>query len=132
VETGQSEDASLKVNVQCYVFESAWAMGAGEGVTAAPSSDFGFSNCGPTSSVSPTPVSGRCTPEPPSPTFDPGHKVDGEAVSAGKDPFPKLRSGAYTSAPGQYKIMKDLSGEIYVIAHANVEIPDPDFGPSVK
>lgn len=156
VETGQSDDASLKVNVQCYEFESAWAMGTGEGVTAQAFSDFGFSNWGWTNLIG-QPYSGEwplyagaAQSDPSKGTLvgtfsvsynggfsydfdiDPGYLVDDEAVYAGADPFPKLRKGGYTTAPGQYTVMEPLSGDIYVIAHANVGIPDPDFGPSLN
>lgn len=157
VETGQSDSARLKVNVQCFEFESAWAMGTGEGVTAKPFSDFGFSNWGWTNLIG-QPYSGEwplyagaAQSDPSKGTLvgtfevsynggfayefhlDPGFLLDGAgAVYAGRDPFPKLRNGAYTTAPGQYKILSSLSGAIHVIAHANVGIPDPDFGPSAN
>jgi hypothetical protein len=155
VETGQSDSARLKVNVQCYEFESAWAMGTGAGVTAKPFSQFGFSNWGWTNLIG-QPYSGEwplyagaAQSDPAKGTLvgtfevnynggfayefkvDPGLLLDGAgAVYAGKDPFPKLRTGAYTTAPGQYRIQSPLSGDIHVIAHANVGIPDPDFGPA--
>ena len=54
-------------------------------------------------------------------------------VYAGTTMFPQMQQGRWglvdTVAPGQYYIEGDLSGEIYVIAHAVVGIPDPDFGP---
>lgn len=65
--------------------------------------------------------------------LDTGFLLDGAgAVYAGTDPFPKLRNRAHTTAPGRYKILSPLSGAIDVIAHANVGIPDPDFGPSIN
>ncbi|MBO6589808.1 MAG: hypothetical protein JJ885_06985 [Muricauda sp.] len=39
---------------------------------------------------------------------------------AGNDMFPTAKNGKETVAPGQYYIEEDLSGEIYVIAHAVV------------
>lgn len=157
VETGQSDNARLKVNVQCFEFESAWAMGTGAGVTAKPFSAYGFSNWGWTNLIG-QPYSGEwplyagaAQSDPSKGTLvgtftvsydagltyefdlDPGFLLDGTgAVYAGTEPFPKLRNGAYTTAPGQYKILSPLSGPIHVIAHANVGIPDPDFGPSVN
>lgn len=51
---------------------------------------------------------------------------------AGSDEFPQVRRGrntVSTVAPGQYYI--DVDGEpIHVIAHAVVGIPNPDFGPA--
>ena len=43
--------------------------------------------------------------------------------------IPHDRPSNATVAPGQYYIADSLEGEIYVIAHAVVGIPDPDFGP---
>jgi len=44
-------------------------------------------------------------------------------------PFPFNASGP-TTAPGQYYNASPFDGEpVYVIAHAVVGIPDPDFGP---
>lgn len=37
---------------------------------------------------------------------------------AGTAPFPTKNNGSYTVAPGQYDVEENLSGEIYVIAHA--------------
>jgi hypothetical protein len=64
--------------------------------------------------------------------LDAMYDLDETHVYAGKDKYPKMKVGrrtAYTVAPGQYYIEPNLSGEIYVIAHAVVGLPDPSFGP---
>jgi hypothetical protein len=44
--------------------------------------------------------------------------------------FPADKRGRPTVAPGQYYNASPFDGsEVYVIAHAVVGIPDPDFGP---
>lgn len=53
-------------------------------------------------------------------------------VYAGYDMFPKDSKGKLTVAPGAYSNhspFTDLSKPIYVITHAKVGIPDPAFGP---
>jgi hypothetical protein len=63
VETGQSASATLKVNVQCFKYESAWAQGVGEGVTAYAFCDNGFSNWGWSNKIGRGyEGSGRCGP----------------------------------------------------------------------
>ncbi len=52
-------------------------------------------------------------------------------VYAGKAKYPVVKVGKKsvpTVAPGQYYIEPNLNGEIWVIFHAVVGIPDPDFG----
>jgi hypothetical protein len=53
VETGQSDDAALKVNVQCYVYESAWAKGDNPAAADEVESfcDNGFNNWGWTNKI---------------------------------------------------------------------------------
>lgn len=49
VETGQDADATLKVNVQCFIYDSAWAKGDPND----PFCDNGFSNWGWTNEIDP-------------------------------------------------------------------------------
>lgn len=49
--------------------------------------------------------------------------LDETHVYAGSDEFPVNKKGDYIVAPGQYRIDRRLSGDIYVIAHAVVGIP---------
>ena len=51
--------------------------------------------------------------------IDPAYSVEETHTYAGYDMFPS-KNGRPTVAPGQYTITKNLSGEIYVIAHAVV------------
>jgi hypothetical protein len=156
-------DASLKVNVQCYVFESAWAEGTEEDVDVLAVESFcenGFSNWGWVNLIAPLyeglwPLYAGAAQCDPSKGTLVGHfqvKYNGgagndrleyefipllgldvifedEAVYANGAKFPKLRNGTDTTAPGQYYIANPLLGEIWVIAHVNAGIPDPDFGP---
>jgi hypothetical protein len=154
VETGQSASARLKVNVQCYIYESAWAEGSGTGVTATPFCDT-FSNWGWTNQIGPGTYTGwtlwagagQCDPSKGLNvgTVDVEYDVNGFVVVTYNvgfpyiikethvyvdvNPFPFNASGP-TTAPGQYYNASPFSGEdVYVIAHAVVGIPDPAFGP---
>ncbi len=52
-------------------------------------------------------------------------------VYAGKDKYPVVKVGrrfVETVAPGQYYIEPTLTGNIHVIFHAVVGVPDPNFG----
>jgi hypothetical protein len=155
VETKQTDDALLKVNVQCYLYESAWAKGFGEGVTPYAFCEYGFANWGWSNAITNPyegswPVyagAGQCDVSKGTlvGTFEVEYngdfsyefKIDeefateGAAVYADEDMFPVTpgRLGGPTTAPGQYYVADDLSGPIFVIAHVNVGIPDPDFGP---
>jgi hypothetical protein len=61
---------------------------------------------------------------------DAPYLLDETHVYAGYDMFPKDRKGNSTVAPGQYTNNSPFDGsQVYVIAHAVVGIPDPDFGP---
>ncbi len=159
VETGQDADAILKVNVQCYEFDSAWAFGEDLGDNAKSFCDNGFNNWGWSNEI-PNPYgpanwplyagAAQCD-------IDKGMLVghfeltytggvggfvyefvplagldvlfEGEAVYADAGMFPLLRNGSPTTAPGQYYINDGVTGTIHVIAHVNAGIPDPDFGP---
>jgi hypothetical protein len=155
VETGQYDDAVLKVNVQCYDFESAWAMGVGDDVEAKAFCDNGFSNWGWTNEITRTydgswPLyAGAAQCDPSKGTlvgyFEVDHNgggfsykfiplagedllFEGEAVYADAGMFPMPR-GRATTAPGQYYVASPLADTIHVIAHVNVGIPDAEFGP---
>lgn len=154
IETEQEAEAILKVNVQRFIYESAWAKGEGEGVTAYSFTDNGFSNWGWSNLIN-DPYEGSWTlwagaaQSDTSKGTDVGQVVisyvDGSLtyefvmkegytltkydVYAGSKMFPTLRNGRNTIAPGQYSIEKNLSGEIYVIVHGVVGLPDPNFGP---
>ncbi len=61
------------------------------------------------------------------------YSLDETHVYAGCDMFPKMKVGKKwvdTVAPGQYyeTCPLECEGDVYVIAHAKVGIPDPDFG----
>lgn len=152
VETGQSDSATLKVNVQCYVFESAWAKGD-------PNEPFcnHFANWGWTNLIGPGnyewPLwagAGQCDTNRGTWVGTVSVSYDGTNVVvtynvgapflltethvyAGTTMFPVVQRGrntAYTVAPGQYTNNSPFSGEdVYVIAHGVVGIPDPNFGP---
>ncbi len=51
--------------------------------------------------------------------FD-GYELEEEHFYAGVTPYPLKNNGSYTVAPGQYYVEDELSGDIYVIAHAVV------------
>jgi len=156
VETGQSADATLKVNVQCYVEGgSAWAQGSGDGVTAYAFCNNGFNNWGWSNLISQG-YSGEWTLWMGAGQCDTskGTNVGTVSVVYGLDGvvtvifnptypnifiethvyvdygmFPQL-NGSNTTAPGQYYNASPFNGDpVYVIAHAKVMIPDPNFGP---
>lgn len=150
-----SDDASLKVNVQCFVYESAWAKGD-------PSEAFcdnGFNNWGWSNPVAPgasgyeMPLwagAGQCDTSKGTLVgkvvidyngefeyeyiMDPGFSLKEHHVYAGTKMFPQQARGRNsfvdTTAPGQYSITSPLSGDIFVIAHGVVGLPDPNFGPN--
>ena len=148
-----SDDASLKVNVQCYVYESAWAKGD----PAEAFCDNGFNNWGWSNPVEPGAAgyemqlwagAGRCDTSKGTLVgkvvidynggFNAEYVLDSpfilteQHVYAGSTMFPQQRRGrgwADTTAPGQYYISSPLEGNIFVIAHGVVGLPDPNFGP---
>ncbi len=155
VETGQSADATLLVNVQCYIYETAYAK-AGSGDTCFI--DAGFSQWGWTNLIGPGfsgawwdlwAGAGQCDTGKGTlvgsvdVNFDGGcvvvnynvdspYIIDETHVYAGCTMFPQMQVGESwvdTVAPGQYYNDCPYScEEVYVIAHAVVGIPDPDFG----
>lgn len=163
VETGQSADATLKVNVQCFVDETTFAKGDDEGFGLIPADrveafcDNGFSRWGWTNQIGEGDYNwnlwagaGQCDTAngdlvgTVAVTFGPdgffsavitlegGYLLLEEHVYAGSTMFPQVRQGRRvvdTVAPGQYYIEGDLSGDIWVIVHGVVGMPDPTFGP---
>jgi len=140
----------VKVYVQCFVYETAFAKGENSRCFL----EDGFNRWGWTNKINygthVMPVyagAGRCRGGTYVGTvtvsyigstvlfnfnLDAMYDLNETHVYAGKDKYPKMKVGrrtAYTVAPGQYYIEKSLSGEIYVIAHAVVGLPDPSFGP---
>ncbi|WP_256622174.1 hypothetical protein [Methanolobus chelungpuianus] len=156
VETNQSADATLKVNVQCYDYETAFAKLDNE--KAICFLDEGFDRWGWTNNITPGnytmelwAAAGQCdtskgtlvgnvtviyTPGSVNVTYNvtPGYLLEETHVYAGTSMFPQVKVGKKTVdtiAPGQYyiSIPSGYDGELYVIAHAVVGIPDPTFGP---
>ena len=151
VETEQSANATLKVNVQCYVDETAYAKGD-DAICFIPT----FAQWGWTNPIEPSSYTwdlwagaAQCDTSRGTlvgtVTVDyndgglsvefnleaPNLRVESH-VYAGSTEFPQQRRGrrtVNTVAPGQYYIEDGLSGEIYVIVHAVVAYPDPNFGP---
>jgi hypothetical protein len=149
VETGQHDSATLKVNVQCYLYETAFAKGPGAECFIPT-----FSNWGWTNPIGAAPVevemelwaaAGQCDTSNGTlvgkviVTWDgadefwveyeldePNHLKEYH-VYAGVDKFPFDRRGRPTVAPGQYSVDTQLIN--WVIAHGVVGIPDPEFGP---
>ncbi|HMA60064.1 MAG TPA: hypothetical protein VKN64_07205, partial [Halanaerobiales bacterium] len=156
IETQQSSSASLKVNVQCYIDETAYAMGE----SAKCFLNYQFSQWGWTNPIVPSeneyvwPLytgAAFCDPDKGENVgtvkfeyedgdiknvkfnLDWPYEIEEYHIYAGKDMFPQQTRGKKTIdtvAPGQYYIEDDLSGEIYVIVHAVVKMPDPNFGPN--
>ncbi len=153
VETEQSASATLKVNVQCFIYETAYAKGD-DAVCFIPY----FNNWGWTNPIEPGEYTwdlwagaaqcdtdkgtlvgsvtvvynddGYVTVEY---DMDAAYVLDETHVYAGYDMFPQVQRGPRTVdtvAPGQYYNDSPFDGsQVYVIAHAVVGMPDPDFGP---
>jgi len=160
VETEQDAEATLKVNVQCVEMESAWAKAdeSVEGVEDVVSfCEAGFNNWGWTNQIGPGEYemdlwagAGQCDTSKGqrvgkvTVTYDEdtgeveevfdlnaGLILDGTAFYADYPMFPTTPRGADTTAPGRYYNASPFDGKpIWTIAHANVVIPDPDFGPN--
>lgn len=150
VETDQDAEATLKVNVQCFIYDTAYAK-SDDGVCFIPT----FSNWGWTNPMSPGDATWNLWAGAAQCDTDKGTLVgsvfvgyDGDGyvtvefdvfedyvleeyhVYVGTDMFPKDRRGNYTVAPGQYVNNSPFDGsDVYVIAHGVVGYPDPDFGP---
>ena len=153
VETGQSASATLKVNVQCYLYDTAYAKGD-DAICFIPT----FRNWGWTNPILPGEYewdlwagAAQCDTDKGelvgsveveydedgylTVTFNVDDEYDLKEthVYAGEDKFPQQQRGRRTVdtvAPGQYYNDSPFDGsEVYVIAHAVVGLPDPDFGP---
>ena len=145
----------LKINTQDFIYESAWAKGN----DAVSFTDNGFSNWGWTNPIVPGEYTwdlwaGAAQSDTSKgelvgtvtvvyDDFDYSVTVDFNVdfpysleethVYAGYDMFPQQQRGRNTVdtvAPGQYYNDGPFDGsKVYVIAHAVVGMPDPDFGP---
>jgi hypothetical protein len=150
VETGQFASATLKVNVQCMTYETAYAKGGGAVCFIPTFSNWGWTNpvtkgefvmdlwaaagqCDTSKGIlvgSVTVVYGADNRVTVTYDLDPGFTLEEKHVYAGYDMFPKDRRGNYTVAPGAYTNASPFDGsQVWVIAHAVVGIPDPNFGP---
>jgi hypothetical protein len=153
VETEQSASATLLVNVQCYIYETAYAKGG----SAYCFLNNGFSNWGWSNKITEPGTytwdlwagAGQCDTSngtlvgSVTVVYSGGYVtvtynvafpyiIKETHVYAGKDMFPKVKQGktwVSTVAPGQYTNIGPFTGTIYVIAHAVIGIPDPNFGP---
>ena len=159
-ETGQEADATLKVNVQCFIDETAYAKGIVPPALQVDSfCDAGFSQWGWTNEIKAGTYSwdmwagaGGCDTARGERvgkvdvtygedgffsaiiTLEAGYTLLEEHVYAGSTRFPQVQQGRRmvdTVAPGQYYIEGSLSGDIWVIVHGVVGFPDPDFGPAL-
>jgi hypothetical protein len=153
-ETGQSASATLKVNVQCYIYETAYAK---KGTGALCFIGNGFANWGWTNPITPGSYTwdlwagaGQCDTSKGTlvgtvtVVYSGGYvtvnynvafpyALEETHVYAGTTMFPQVKQGkkwVSTVAPGQYYNASPFGGgTVYVIAHAVVGIPDPNFGP---
>jgi hypothetical protein len=152
VETGQEASATLKVNVQCFIYETAFAKGNDAECFIPTFSNWGWTNplgysqepqkykmelwaaAGQCDTSKGTLV-GKVIVTYGGDTFNVVYKLDDpyilkeKHVYAGVDKFPHDQRGRRTVAPGQYYISLPGTGPIFVIAHGVVGIPDPKFGP---
>ncbi len=148
VETGQSASASLTVHVQCYNYETAYGKGSNATCFIPTFRNWGWTNYlagAGTYTFELWAAAGQCDTGKGTLVGSVTVNYTGSSISyiynvaapymladthfyAGKTIFP-LVSKKYTVAPGQYYIANPLSGPIYVIAHAVVGLPDPNFGP---
>ena len=156
VETGQSASAKLKVNVQCYVYETAYAKG-NPGLCFIPD----FSNWGWTNLIKQSLSSytwdlwagaGQCDTSKGTlvgsvtvdyardgyvaVTYNVGspYLIKETHVYVGIKKYPQVLQGkkwVSTVAPGSYYNNSPFTSlnDVYVIAHAVVGLPDPNFGP---
>jgi len=154
VETGQDASATLKVNVQCFVYETAYAMGSAAQCFIPTFNQWGWTNpilpgeyewdlwagaaqCDVTKGT----LVGRVTVEYGDDgevtvdfNLDEAYLLDETHVYAGTTTFPQVTQGrnrtVSTVAPGQYTNASPFDGsEVWTIAHAVVGLPDPKFGP---
>lgn len=150
VETEQSDVATLKVNVQSYMYETAYAKGEGAECFIPTFTNWGWTNlispgtyemdlwagaaqCDTSKGTNVGTVTvvygsdGYVTV-----TYNVGapYLLEETHVYAGYDMFPTDKKGKPTVAPGAYSNGSPFNGDpVYVIAHSVVGIPDPNFGP---
>jgi hypothetical protein len=147
-----SADATLKVNVQCYIYETAYAKGGGAICFIPTFSNWGWTNkitsgtyswplwagagqCDTSKGILVGSVTVKYSGGYVTVTYSlfPFNKLDETHVYAGITKFPQVKQGKKlvdTVAPGQYYNSSPFSnGSVYVIAQAEVGIPDPNFGP---
>lgn len=151
VETGQEAKATLKVNVQCYIYETAYGMGSNSTCFIPTFNNWGWTNplgaedqitlemwagagqCDTSKgtyagTVTVTATGGTVTFEY---NLLPGFLLEETHSYAGPTMYPYVKQGkkwVYTVAPGAYYIAYPFTGG-WAIAHAVVGIPDPNFGP---
>lgn len=150
VETKQSASATLLVNVQCYIYETAYAKGY-DAICFIPTfRNWGWTNYVPTAGTGSWELwaaAGQCDTNKGTLVGSVTVNVEGCNVEynvespytleethfyIGCTPFPTVKQGkktVQTVAPGLYYTDCTCSGDKYVIAHAVVGIPDPNFGP---
>jgi hypothetical protein len=150
-ETGDSASAALTVHVQCHIFTTAYGKGDNPTCFIPTFSNWGWTNflAGNTAqTLDMWAGAGQCDTSKGTliGTVTVVYGADGYVtvtyivsmpyviqdthVYAGSAKFPKVLLGKKlvdTVAPGQYYNSSPLSGPIYVIAHAVVGIPDPNF-----
>jgi hypothetical protein len=151
-ETGQTADATLNVYVQCYVYETAYGKGDSAICFIPDFKNWGWTNPvtkNSTETFELWAAAGQCdtgkgtlvgtvTVAYYDKTVVVTYNVDAPYslkethVYAGLDKYPKITQGkrsVFTVAPGQYTNPGNFKGDVYVIAHAVVGLPDPNFGP---
>lgn len=154
VETEQSASATLKVNVQCYIYETAFGKGPNAACFIPDFNRWGWTN--PLQAEDEIVLdlwagAGKCdtnkgtyvgtvtvTASGGTVTFEynllDGFLLDETHSYAGPDKYPQVKQGkklVSTVAPGQYYIVSPFTGG-WAIAHAVVGIPDPNFGPGIS
>lgn len=153
VETGQSADATLKVNVQCYVYDTAYAKGGSAECFIPTFRNWGWTNpitsgtyqwdlwagaaqCNTSKGTlvgSVTVVYGANGDVTVNYNVAPPYSLEETHVYAGTTKFPQVQQGkrmVSTVAPGLYYNASLFNGgQVWVIAHAVVGLPDPSFGP---
>jgi hypothetical protein len=142
------DTAELIVKVQCFIFETAYAKGEGATCFIPTFSNWGWTNFIASGSYT-MPLyaaAGQCDTSKGTLVgsvtvnyvngfvgfgynVDPGYMLKETHAYAGEEMFPMDKKGKATVAPGAYYNLGGFTGDIWVIAHAVVGIPDPNFGP---
>lgn len=144
-------EVSITVYVQCFVYETAYAKGDGARTFQPDFRNWGWTNkLSPDTTETMPMYAGAGQNDITKGTYVgdavvsyvdgavtvvinllPGLDLDEYHVYAGTTVFPQQTRGRRTVdtvAPGQYYIEDDLSGDIWVIVHGVVGLPDPNFG----